>query len=89
MIEDRATKNARDDQAQLLLIRVILGLNPIHDPVECVRILFEDGREAFERVRGEPCEYAAQWRLNNNPFGDRSLIAAPKFPVPCAEVSGN
>jgi hypothetical protein len=49
-------------ESEILLIRVMLGLNPVHDVVECIRILFEQGREAFERVRGEPCEYAAEWR---------------------------
>lgn len=49
-------------QGQLLLIRVILGLNPAHDPVECVRVLYEEGREAFEKLRGEPCAHAAEWR---------------------------
>lgn len=48
-------------RAKLLLIHVTLGLNPCHDAVECVRILFEEGREAFEKVRGPACDYAAQW----------------------------
>lgn len=50
------------EESQLLLIRVTLHLNPIHDPVEAVRVLYEEGRDAFERLRGEPCEYAAQWK---------------------------
>jgi hypothetical protein len=49
-------------ESQMLLIRVVLGLNPIHDPVEAVRILYEKGREEFEKVRGQGCYYAAEWR---------------------------
>lgn len=48
---------------QMFLIRVTLGLNPIHDPVEAVRVLLEDGREAFEKLRGEPCAHAHQWKV--------------------------
>lgn len=48
-------------RAQLLLIRVVLGLSPIHDPVKCVQVLFEDGREAFEKLRGPKAESAADW----------------------------
>jgi hypothetical protein len=46
---------------QMLLIRIILGLQPGHDPVECVRVLFSDGREAFENLRGPVCEFAHEW----------------------------
>lgn len=64
-MSDRLMKDVSKEyekmRAQLLLIRVILGLNPCHDPVECVRILHSDGRERFESVRGEKCDYAAQW----------------------------
>jgi hypothetical protein len=49
-------------RAQLLLIRVILGLNPGHDVVECVRILHDEGFAVFEKVRGERCTWASQWR---------------------------
>lgn len=48
-------------RAQLMLIRVTLGLNPIHDPVEAIRVLFEEGREAFEKLRGPACEHAHEW----------------------------
>lgn len=41
-----------------LLIRVILGINPCHDTVESIRVLYEDGREAFEKMRGPACDYA-------------------------------
>jgi hypothetical protein len=41
-------------EAQIVLIREILGLSAIHDPVECVRILYEQGRESFEKARGLP-----------------------------------
>ena len=49
-------------EAQLRLIRVILGLNPIHDPVECVRVLLDEGRGAFEALRGLPCQHAHEWK---------------------------
>lgn len=48
-------------RAELLLIRVVLGLNPIHDPVTCVRELFTNGRDAFEKLRAPACDYAWQW----------------------------
>ena len=44
------------------LMRVHLGLNPIHDLLECVRILHDEGREAFEKARGPRCEWAHQWK---------------------------
>jgi hypothetical protein len=49
-------------RAQLLLIRVVLGLNPGHDVVYAVRELHDNGRAAFEDVRGPRCDYAAQWK---------------------------
>lgn len=55
------TKQFEKMKAELLLIRAILHLSPAHDPVESVRLLYEEGREAFERVRGQKCEYATQW----------------------------
>jgi hypothetical protein len=39
-------------EAQITLIREILGLSPIHDPVESVRILYERGRPELEVMRG-------------------------------------
>lgn len=47
---------------QLLLIRVILGLSPIHDPVTAVQVLYEKGRVEFEIMRGSKCEYAHEWK---------------------------
>ena len=47
---------------QMFLIRVTLGLNPIHDPIEAIRVLYEDGREAFEKLRGEKCDHAHEWK---------------------------
>jgi hypothetical protein len=44
------------------LLRIHLGLNPGHDILEAVRVLYDDGREAFEKVRGPRCEYAHQWK---------------------------
>lgn len=48
-------------RAQLLLIRVTLGLSPADDPVAAVNVLFNEGRDAFEKLRGQGCDYAAQW----------------------------
>jgi hypothetical protein len=59
-------------RGELLLIRLILGLNPIHDPVECVRVLHEEGKEAFEKLRGERCEYAHEWKPTPSPQRTRS-----------------
>ena len=53
-------------RAQLLLIRVTLGLSPVHDPVTAVRVLYEEGKEAFEALRGEPCQHAASWKPSYN-----------------------
>ena len=39
-------------EADLVLIRNILGLSPIHDPVAAVKLLFEKGRAEFEATRG-------------------------------------
>ena len=47
---------------QMLLIRITLGLSPIHDPVIAVRTLFQEGRAAFEKLRGPECEHAYQWK---------------------------
>lgn len=51
-------------ESQMLLIRLILGLNPIHDVVEAVRVLHDEGPEAFAKLRGERCEYASQWKAH-------------------------
>lgn len=40
------------EENQMVLIRALLGLKECHDPVYCVRILFDEGREAFEKMRG-------------------------------------
>lgn len=48
-------------RAQLLLIRVTLGLDPVHDPVVCVWELYENGREAMEKMRGPKSERSASW----------------------------
>ena len=49
-------------RAQMLLIRVTLGLNPIHDVLTAVRVLHDEGREAFEKLRGERCDFAHEWK---------------------------
>lgn len=48
--------------AEELLMRVCLGLNPAHSLLEAVRVLHDDGREAFEKLRGPRCEFAHQWK---------------------------
>lgn len=45
-----------------LLMRVHLGLSPIHDLTTMVRVLHDDGREAFEKLRGARCEHAHEWK---------------------------
>jgi hypothetical protein len=49
-------------EAQMHLIRVTLGLNPIHDVLTAVRVLHDEGREAFEKLRGPRCEHAHEWK---------------------------
>lgn len=56
-----ATRQSRRD-AEELLIRVHLGLSPIHSVLEAVRVLHDDGREAFEKMRGPRCEHAHEWK---------------------------
>lgn len=41
-----------DADGQVLLIRTILELQPLHSTVEAVRVLYEQGRDAFEAMRG-------------------------------------
>ena len=57
-----ATEAFNKMQAQLFLIRILLRLSPIHDPVQAVRVLHDEGKEAFEKLRGEPCSYASEWK---------------------------
>lgn len=56
--------------AEVTLIRVVLGLNPVHSLQHAVEKLLRDGREAFEKERGDACEYAYQWA---DRFPDRTL----------------
>jgi len=37
-------------EAEIILIRIILGLSPIHDTVAAVRVLHEQGRAALENI---------------------------------------
>lgn len=60
MMKD-VTQEYEHMRAQLLLIRVSLGLNPCQDPVWAVSTLFAEGRDAFEQRRGEKCEHAHEW----------------------------
>jgi hypothetical protein len=48
--------------AEELLIRVHLGLDPAHDLLHVVRVLHDEGREAFEKMRGPRCEHAHEWK---------------------------
>ncbi len=41
---------------EIRLIRAVLGLSQLHDPVEAVRILYTDGRAAFEAARDDKRE---------------------------------
>ncbi|MCL4743794.1 MAG: helix-turn-helix domain-containing protein [Burkholderiaceae bacterium] len=45
-------KTLRTNECALERIQAILGLSPLHDVVESVRLLYEHGREAFEAQRG-------------------------------------
>lgn len=45
-----------EDEAQkaidkITLIKAVLKLSPVHDPVEAVRILYEEGHDCFEKIR--------------------------------------
>lgn len=60
--QGKGQEPASREQNQIFLIRVTLGLNPAHDPVECIRVLYEEGKNAFENLRGEPCTYAHEWK---------------------------
>ena len=48
-------------ESQLRLIRTELGLSPIHDVVEAVRVLHSEGHAAFVRMRGPRCPHAHEW----------------------------
>lgn len=48
-------------RCELLLLRVELGLSPIHDLMTAVRTLHERGREEFEKMRGPAAENSADW----------------------------
>lgn len=49
-------------EAQMLLIREILGLSPIHDPVRAIEVLWRDGVHEFRRICGTRCDFAHEWR---------------------------
>jgi hypothetical protein len=40
-------------EAEVEMIRAILGLHVLHDTVEAVRVLHDQGKPQFERLRGE------------------------------------
>lgn len=48
-------------KAQLLLIRVVLGISPIQDVVLAVQTLHEQGKDEFENLRGPRSDEAAKW----------------------------
>lgn len=56
---ERPLNNMR---AQHLLMHIHLGLNPAHDLLTCVRVLHDEGREAFEKLRGPRCDFAHEWK---------------------------
>lgn len=47
----RCLNTMSDVEAELVLIRTILGLSGIQDTVSAVRVLHDEGREEFERLR--------------------------------------
>lgn len=49
-------------RCELLLMRVELGLGPIHDLRSCVSVLLNEGREAFEKIRGPKREDSHLWQ---------------------------
>jgi len=49
-------------KAELLLIRVQLGLNPCQDVRWAIEKLHNDGREAFEAARGPKCDWSHEWQ---------------------------
>lgn len=49
-------------QAELVLIRTVLGLSPVHDVVAAVRVLHDEGRAAFEELRGPRRDDAMMWK---------------------------
>lgn len=57
-----ATCTYRQMKNQLLVIRVELGLEPFHDVVAAVRVLHNEGREEFEKMRGEHSNRAVHWQ---------------------------
>lgn len=48
--------------AEMLLLRIHLGLNPLHSVLHAVRVLHDEGRAAFEEMRGPRCAYAHEWK---------------------------
>jgi hypothetical protein len=48
--------------AEELLMRIHLGLNPAHNLLNAVRVLHDEGREAFEAMRGARCAWAHEWK---------------------------
>jgi hypothetical protein len=50
---DEIADSADYAKAQVTLIRETLKLSPIHSPATAVRVLYEEGREAFEATRGD------------------------------------
>lgn len=45
----------RKVEAEMVCIRAILQLEPWHDAAESVRVLHDDGRGEFERLRRSCC----------------------------------
>ncbi len=60
LTEEMSRQEVRD--AKELCLRIHLGLNPCHDIYEACHVLHDEGREAFERMRGPRCEWAHEWK---------------------------
>ncbi len=58
---DEMSTRERAMFTELLLVRVKLGLSPLHSTVEAVRVLHDEGREAFEAMRGPACSHSSEW----------------------------
>lgn len=44
-------KKVTPEEADIICIRALLQLGPLHDTAAAVRVLYEQGREAFEKMR--------------------------------------
>jgi len=47
---------------EMMLMRVCLGLGPAHDLRFAVQVLYDQGREAMENMRGPKSEHSHLWQ---------------------------